>query len=352
MRKSDVVYLITATIILSTMVFSGCLNNETTNAWTLKITQVDKLQNLGLDGTGVTVGIVDTGVYVQHNEFDKTTFIVWRDYVNNAKKPYDDNGHGTHIAGILFSKGSWSGSISGYHLKGLCPGAKAVIVKAVSETGETKDEDIAAAIDFCVAQGADIILLSLTKNPETIPAGERTRQSCEDALKKGVFIVAPAGDDGETDDGEVNVLAGLPEVIAVGSIQKNGYISPFSSRGNQAWMPGLHPERVDPNKKPELIAPGENIISTSLNGGYLSSSGTSQAAAYVAGILALLLQAYPQYKHGNNSLENINKIKETLAETAYKTGGVDIYTGTPLTHNDRYGYGVIQAYDAYVKLSR
>ncbi|HHH79470.1 MAG TPA: hypothetical protein ENL13_01040, partial [Thermoplasmatales archaeon] len=79
----------------------------------------------------------------------------------------------------------------------------------------------------------------------------------------------------------------------------------------------------------------------------------SQAAAYVAGVLALLIQAYPQYKHGNNDgLNSINKIKEVLAETAYKTGGTDIYNGLILTHNDRYGYGVVQAYKAYVELGR
>ena len=338
---------------LSVVNFSGCLNSETTNTWAFKAIQIDKLQSLGLDGTGVVIGVIDTGVYRDHVEFDKNTFIVWRDYVKDAKQPYDDNGHGTHIMGILFSKGSISGPISGYHLKGVCPNARAVVVKAVSELGEADDKDVAAAIDFCVAQGADIILLSLAKNPETINVGERTQQSCEDALKKGVFIVAPAGDDGKADDGDVNILAGIPGVIAVGSIQKNGYISSFSSKGNQAWVPGKHAERTDPNKKPELIAPGEEIISTAPNNGYLSSSGTSQAAAYVAGVLALLIQAYPQYKHGNNDgLNSINKIKEVLAETAYKTGGTDIYNGLILTHNDRYGYGVIQAYKAYVELGR
>lgn len=353
MRNKKTLYMVSIYIMFSTIMFSGCINSETTNNWALEVTQITKLHELGLDGSGVTIGIIDTGVDTMHDEFDKTTFISWRDYVNNQMKPYDDAGYGTHVAGILFAQGSWLGSLSGHLLKGVCPGAKAVIVKAVSEIGEAEDEDIAAAINFCVAQGADIILLSFGKNPKNIEVGERSCRSCNDALEQGVFFVAPAGDDGNFDDGDVTGLASIPGVIAVGSIRKDGYISLFSSKGNQAWVPGVHGERLDPNKKPELIAPGENIVSTSVNGGYLSSSGTSQSAAYVAGILALLLEAYPEYKHGSNrGLTSISEVKNVLAETAYKIGGISLYSGEGFSHNDRYGYGLIQAYDAYTELGR
>jgi len=325
------------------LLFAGCLN-ENPNGWAFELTQIDKMKSLGFDGEGVRIGIVDTGVDIDHVNMDRDKLVAWLDLINDNNEPYDDNGHGTFITALLLSKG---GDLFGSGIEGICPDSQIVVVKAVSDTGYTNDILISKAIDFCIQKDVDIILLSLYKNPETINIGNKTMEKCEEAIDRGIFLVAPAGDDGVKDDGDVFELAGIDETIGVGSISKNLYISTFSSKGNQALVPGKHEAREDPNKKPELVAPGEDIESIT---GWASviKSGTSISAAFIAGSLALLLEAYPDLKKSGK--EGIEKVKEVLAKTAKKVGGEEIYWGNGLKHNDRYGYGLIQVYDAYVKL--
>ena len=110
----------------------------------------------------------------------------------------------------------------------------------------------------------------------------------------------------------------------------------------------------NPNKKPELVAPGESILSTRINSGYGELSGTSQATAYVTGIIALLLDAYPEYKHDGDKNQNATTIqlfKEILAKTAKKIGNLQ-GNDDEFSHDDLYGYGLIQAYDIYKELAK
>jgi subtilisin family serine protease len=292
---------------------------------------------LGLDGSGVIIGIVDTGVDINHQEFDAHSFIGWGDFIKGNKEYYDDDDHGTHIAGILISKGSLLGILSGIKMEGIAPKAKLVVAKSVPRDhhlfGGANDSQVAQGIKSCIDKGANIILLSLGRSPDDVEIGERTLEMISKAINKGIFVVAPAGNDGQYDDGDVCIS--IPEVICVGSISKTGFISSFSSRGHQ------YPDTYDPNKKPEIVAPGEEIMSTRINGAYGQLSGTSQAATYVAGILALLLEAYPQYINKNTN--TILFFKELLAKTAKKLVS---------EHDDLYGYGLIQAYEMYKELGK
>ncbi|HDO19598.1 MAG TPA: hypothetical protein ENG74_02600, partial [Thermoplasmatales archaeon] len=138
-------FMLTLAIVL---LLSGC-TSKSANYWALTDTQIDKLHGLGLSGKGVTIGIIDTGVEISREEFSKSNFIVWMDYVNGKTFYYDDDGHGTHIAGILFSKGSWIGTLSGHHLEGICPDAEVIVAKVVSDAGDCRDEDVADAIEAC-----------------------------------------------------------------------------------------------------------------------------------------------------------------------------------------------------------
>lgn len=330
-------------MIFITSLLSGCIYNINANRWAFEVTQIDKLHALGLKGKGVTVGIIDTGIDVECEELEGIKIKAWRDLVNNRSTPYDDDGHGTYIAALLFSKEVIS--IAHPLVSGICPSASAVIVKVSGKGRSCTDEMASRAIRFCMEKGVDIILLSM--NPEKANLGEEAEQACKEALKKGIFVVVPAGDDGYMDDGDVDLLSNVDEVISVGSIGKKILISPFSSRGNQAEIIGKRKERIDPNKKPELVAPGEDILSSYLRGAYVKLSSTSVAAAFVAGILALLLQTYPNYQKDIGSIE---LVKEILALTAAKIGGNELYSGGAFPHNDRYGYGLIKAYDAYLKL--
>jgi len=323
------------------------------NEWAIKTTQIDQLHDLGYYGSGVTIGIIDTGVDYFHPEFDQSSFIAWTDFITQKGTYYDDGDHGTHIAGILVSKGSYGGILAGINLQGIAPEAKLIIAKTIPKNqyihSTINDSSIAQSIQFCIDNNADIILLSLGKNPDNINLDENsmTAEVCNQAIEQGIFIIAPAGNDGYNDDGDVAFPGILENVISVGSIGKEQTISSFSSQGHQ------YPDTNDPNKKPEIIAPGDKIVSSRINGSYGEIGGTSQAAAYVTGGLALILEAYPEYKHDGIYCQNettIQQFKEIFMITALKVGSLE-RIDAPFSHDDRYGYGIIQFYNAYEQIA-
>ena len=326
----------------------------TSNIWVNNLTQIDKLHELGLDGTEVTIGIIDTGLSIEHQDFDSSSFIAWIDTINHKQQYYDDEDHGTHISGILASKDSLQGVFSGVKMKGVSDNANFVIAKSIPQNQYLfkggNDSTVSTGIQFCIDNGADIILLSMGLCPDLLDFNEKdkTIEMINYAVEKGIFVVVPAGNDGQNDDGDVCFPATLENVISVGAISKANTVLSFSSKGHQ------YPDTINPNKKPELVAPGDRIVSTRVNGAYGEISGTAQAAAYVAGVIALLLDAYPEYKHDgikNNNVSTILLFKEIFAETAKKIGNL-INIEEEWSHDDLYGYGLIQAYDAYKELAK
>lgn len=324
------------------------------NQWAYEAVQIDKLHDLGYDGSGVTIGIIDTGVDRSHQEFDSTSFTAWHDFINFNSQWYDDDDHGTHLAGLLVSKGSFSGLFSGVNLQGIVPASKLVVVKAIPRNlylyGGGNDTTIANAINYCIEQEVDIILLSLGLSPEDVTFSDvnLTCSAIDTAINQGIFVVASSGNDGESDDGDVCFPSSIDYVISVGSFSKSSTVSSFSSKGHQ------YPSTVNPHKKPELLAPGEDIISSRVNGAYGTLSGTSQAATILTGGLALLLDAYPDYKHNgdkNLNITTVSFLKQILASTALKIGSLEgnneIYS-----HDDSYGYGLVQFHEAYKELAK
>jgi subtilisin family serine protease len=239
-------------------------------------------------------------------------------------------------------------------MQGIAINARLVVTKSIPRNqylyGGGNDSTIAEGIKFCIDNGADIILLSNGMSPEDVNFDEnnKTIEMINQAVSNGIFVVIPAGNDGQDDDGDVCFPATLDVVISSGAISKRDSISSFSSKGHQ------YPSTQNPNKKPELVAPGEEIMSTRINGAYGTLSGTSQAAVYVAGIIALLLDAYPEYKHDGAKNQNITTIqlfKEIFAKTARKIGSLK-ENDKEFSHDDFYGYGLIQAFEAYKELAK
>jgi serine protease AprX len=316
------------------------------NTWIFSETQIEKLHAIGLDGTGVTIGLICTGVDVTHPEFDTSHFSSWLDLINGSQDPYDDVDHGTHLAGILAAQGSYEGLFSGVHLQGIAPRANLVVVKAVSvgesEFGQANATRVAQAIEFCIEQKVDIICLGLGPHPELLVGFSRDVLSTalEEAHDQGIIVIAPAGDDGQNDDGDAAFPSTISQVFSIGSVGSSGRVSSFSSSGYQFI------DSIDPHKKPELVAPGESILSTRTYGSYGEISGTCQAVAIVTGITALLLQAYQN--HNITSSDDFSIVlKEVYATTAKKT---DTMAGE-YAHDDRFGYGIIQGYEAYEALA-
>jgi serine protease AprX len=299
--------------------------------WAYDMIEAKGLNEEGYYGEGVIVAIIDTGLDLSHPEMSRFRegegVLIWKDLVGDEAEPYDDNGHGTAMAGLIAGK-----------TYGVAPMVDLIVIKTITSAGSGKVDDIAYAIRFAVGQGADLISLSLGGGRFPI-LGTDAERACEDALAQGVFVVAAAGNDGENDNGDVDSPSNVELVISAGAVDSSGSIASFSSMGdNDGRTPFEFDDRVDPNKKPEIVAPGVDI-NVPLNGGkYGITSGTSVSTAFVSGIIALTLDAHEGYQHENNLHETtIEKYKNVILETAQAAPGQSSHS-----HDDRYGYGIIQ----------
>ena len=288
----------------------------------------------GLDGTGVRVCIVDSGIDTSHKDISGINLVAWRDFVNNQEQPYDDQGHGTSMAGILVADG-W--------MKGVAPEVELVVAKALSGNGTGDDSIVADAIDWCVDQGSHIISLSLGGAPGLLPfnpfGGRDSSDAADDAIDQGIVVIAAAGNDGgPDDDGDVAHPSSERLVISVGGHTEDGSHWSGSSTGdnNGNLLPLILP-RQDPHKKPELVAPAEGVPVVNNDGTWSIVDGTSAATVFVTGAIALLLEAQPSLagNETSGSSASVIQIKQALMDTAKPQPGQD-------GHDDDYGYGMLQ----------
>ncbi len=310
--------------------------------WAYEITGIDDMHDRGIKGEGIIIGIIDTGVDLEHDELKEMSVIAWMDYIKGEEEPYDDLGHGTKIAGILAAD---------YDLKGGVPNANFIVCKVMDKNGGGAggylDSNVGNAIDFCVDQGADIITISLGGGPTPLGLGTDAERSARNAVQSGVFVITSAGNDGgSSDDGEVSTPGNVESVISVGSIDRDRRISPTSSQGDNDGLVDGFPDpldRQDPNKKPEFVAPGVEIMTCFMGNKYGIVSGTSIACPFVTSQIALYLQEHPEYRRNgdNGGNENsIRQVKQIMMETALKCPDQD----TP--HDSHYGYGIIDTVKA------
>lgn len=249
-------------------------------------------------GTGITIAVIDTGVDYLHPDLDDNVILGY-DWVNNDNDPMDDNGHGTHVAGIAAAE------LNGMGVVGTANGAKILAIKVLDSAGSGYDYNVASAIIEAADSGVDIISLSLGGGYSQV-----IEDSCNYAYDSGVLIVAAAGNNG----GSVLYPAALDTVIAVSSVNSDNTISSFSSRGLEI----------------ELCAPGGGdrlIYSTYPGSGYAWAAGTSMAAPHVSGVAALLKSIHPDWT-------NVD-IRNYMLSTARDLG-------TP-GRDGLYGYGLIDA---------
>ncbi len=294
--------------------------------WAFAMTGARDLNARGLTGKGVTICLVDSGIDALHPDFARLHLVAWKDFVNLRPDPYDDDGHGTAMAGLIVANGS---------LRGVAPDVSLIVAKVINSAGFGSSAAVADGIRFCVdpfgkgTSGADVISISLGSKAPLFVATD-VSLAAEWALGRGVFVVASAGNDGGMfDDGDVEVPANVPLAIAVGAVDASGRIAPFSSIGSSV-------NRTDPNLKPEVAAPGVQLVSTAPGAHYVTTSGTSPATAVAAGIVALLLQAHPELRPGGSrGSANVLALKWALARSATEEWGQAV------PHDSYYGYGVI-----------
>jgi subtilisin family serine protease len=245
-----------------------------------------------ITGGDVTVAVVDTGVDLTHPDLlpnlwtnpgeipgngvddDGDGFVDdvhGADFFDHDGDPSDDNGHGTHVAGIVAARGG-----NGIGIAGVAWRARIMAVKVLGPDAAGDMVTVAQGIRYAVAHGARIVNLSLT-GPSP---GADLAAALDQARAAGVIVVAAAGNTRADDDAAPAYPAALaaPNLVTATSIDQRGTLAPTASYGRVS---------VD------LAAPGEDILSTARGGGYELRSGTSMAAAQVSGALVLLASARP-----------------------------------------------------------
>jgi serine protease AprX len=301
-----------------------------TSEWAFEDTGIRALQGDGLSGEGVRVCMVDTGIDTSHEAFAGTT-IQFKDFVGTSLSPVDYGAiaHGTLMAGLM---------IAGSHQVGAAPNVTFAMAAALKDNGEGEntgfDTDVADAIRWCHLDfKADIISLSLGGTERAGGAGEGSSASAtRQATDAGIYVVAAAGNDGLDDDGDVASPGSVSLAISVGAVTQEGSLWENSSVGSSQDDDGL--VRQFPHQKPEVVAPGQRIISTGEGNRWYSSSGTSDATVFVAGALALLLEANPDLRPVENGDSScLELVKRTLAESASEL--------QPTGHDQYRGYGML-----------
>jgi serine protease AprX len=272
---------------------------------------------LGLDGTGVGVAIIDSGVANWHDDLGPDRVTRFVDFVNFESASYDDYGHGTHVAGII----AGSGYDSGGRRRGIAPGATLLVEKVLDAAGQGYISNVISAIDYAIANKdalhLRVINLSVAAGVYESFMTDPLTLAAKRAVDAGLVVVSAAGNLGrnalgEPQAGGIGAPGNAPWVITVGASSHMGTVdrsddtvAAFSSRG---------PTVIDRQAKPDLVAPGVGIESLVEAGStlyntkplmrlwgtvqtatepYISLSGTSMASPVVSGTIALMLQANP-----------------------------------------------------------
>ena len=235
-----------------------------------------------LTGAGVRVGVIDTGIDASHPDLAGKV-LAWRDFIGDKPEPYDDQGHGTHVAGTIAG-----GASSGLAI-GVAPDAKLIVAKIFSASGSTSTEKILAAMQWIADPDGD----SSTADAPVIcsnswgggPGRKVFLEATKNWVALGIFPSFAAGNSGPG-AGTVGTPGGFLEAFAVGATDLNDQIASFSSRGPVTWDGATF-------TKPDVSAPGKAVTSAKAGGGYTALSGTSMATPHISGVLALLYQAKP-----------------------------------------------------------
>lgn len=267
----------------------------------------DKVQDsLGYKGKGVLIGEIDTGIDYNNPALGGGFGPGYRitegyDFANNDNDPMDDHGHGTHVAGIIGANG-------GDSLQGVAPEVKFAAVKVLDANGSGWISTIIEGIEYCIDpdsnpstdDAVDIINMSLGGAPTP---DNPLDSAVSNATKAGILSVIAAGNSGESGYGSIGSPGTSESALTVGACDSADHVTFFSSIG---------PDDVHSLIKPEVVAPGMNILSTILNNGTASWSGTSMAAPHVTGEAALLKEEHPEWSPED--------LKAAIVNSAVPTG--------------------------------
>ena len=273
------------------------------------LVRVPQVWALGFRGQGVKVGIVDTGIDPNHPDLAgrvvaKTSFV--------GGDGTDDNGHGTHVAGIV----AGNGQASGGKYRGVAPEASLYAAKVLNADGSGMMSGVMAGVEWAVQQGVQVINLSLG-SPGPCDGTDALSETCDAAVAAGVVVCVAAGNAGPGSS-TVGSPGCARQVITVGASDDHDGMAGFSSRGPTS----------DGRIKPDLVFPGVGIVACRANGTsmgspvdqhYTNASGTSMATPHASGPSALLLQAKPGWTPAQGK-EALMKAAVDLGQTPNTQG--------------------------------
>ena len=252
------------------------------------------------------VAVIDTGVAVAHPDLAgaRLRTDIDYDFINNDNNADDDNGHGTHVAGIVAAS-----TDNGIGVAGICANCEILPIKVLDAEGSGDVSVIAQGLRYAADQGADIANMSLGMDPNC-GCSETIANAINYAYERGLFMIAAAGNDGID---KIGYPASSSRVLAVGATNISGGRAYFSNYGT-----GL-----------DIVAPGQDIVSTYTTPEYDDLSGTSMASPMVAGVAGLALSA-----RGMSQAQLWWLLKNSTD------------SATPGLFNNQLGFGRINAYKA------
>ncbi len=293
-----------------------------------KIRAPEVHNSLGITGTGAVIAIMDTGVEFRHPAL-QTNYrgnaghdlfhhaASWFDPVNDGVYPYDDHGHGTHVAGTA----------AGQAPIGVAPGARWIGVKILNGDGAGYVSWIHAGFQWLLAPDGDP-----ANAPDVVNCSWSSRLSYDKTFLEDIDVLQAAGilpvfAAGNTGPGahSVGSPASLPNALAIGASDPDDEVAYFSSRGPSPWD----------QKKPTIVAPGVNVNSSVVGGIHQEYNGTSMATPHVVGVIGLMRSVSPTL--------SIIEVTQILTRTAIPLGDA--------IPNNNSGWGRIDAFAALVEVA-
>ena len=297
-----------------------------------QLIRANQAQELGLSGAGRVVAVLDSGIDADHLDLqDGILDEHGRHFLDQGADTGedfdDDNGHGTHVSGILASRGNLTPP-------GIAPGASIIPVKVLDRRNVGWFTDWAAGIEYAVSLHQEDNGISIDVINMSLASHSLYEQSCNDAHEGiagavaaahelGILVLAASGNNGSSDS--LALPSCMTEVISVGSTLDSspGTVSTFTNRSTLL----------------DIVAPGENIVSTGNTGGNAAISGTSQAAPHISGAICLMLEANPRLTAGQvlaSLLASGTEVEDEISGLSFPRvdclGAVELVTIPPVTN--------------------
>jgi subtilisin family serine protease len=264
--------------------------------------------DVGFDGTGVTVAVLDTGIDDSHPDLQGKV-VAAQDFTGEGD-PNDLHSHGTHVASTIAGTGAASDGIQ----RGVAPGADLMNGKVLHAGGSGLTSWIVAGMEWAAEEGADIVNLSLGAPPGLWGSEPLTEAVEQLSASHGTLFVAAAGNG--ACEACIGRPADAPSALTVGAVDRDDELAWFTSRGPVPESYGL---------KPDVTAPGVGIVAAAADvlgvGDYVAQDGTSMAAPHAAGAAALLLHAMPELEREELKARLVATASPNADHGPYDQGG-------------------------------